>query len=106
MKIFLTILIVVLLVIPCLAKDKELTLTWTQTLPAPNDLRGWNIYASEVSGGPYRFVVFIPYSDTYLTYSWTFDRIERFNFKKKANMYFVIPSVDSENNVSVFSAQT
>lgn len=29
------------------------TFTWTQVLPSPNDVTGWGVYYSLVTGGPY-----------------------------------------------------
>lgn len=88
------------------AKDKEITVTWTQILPSPNDLAGWNICFSETPGGPYRFLAYVPFSDVKATYSFTVDKISGLNFKKKADMYFVIQSVDADGNLSAFSAET
>ena len=105
---FWLLILVMIFILPCLswAKDKEVTLTWSQMLPTPNDLKGWNVYASETKGGPYRLLGFIPYVNTSEKYSWTLDKLHNLNLKKKANMYFVISSVDNEGNVSGYSGET
>jgi hypothetical protein len=88
------------------AKDKEIILKWSQTLPSPNDLKGWNIYCSESKGGPYKFLGFVPFSSEEAEYSWSSDRFDQLGFTKKGKLYFVLASVDVEGNVSGFSQET
>ena len=87
------------------AKDKELTLTWDQTLPSPNDMKGWNVYFSESKGGPYKLLGFVPFSSQKVEYSWSIDRLDQLGFTKKDKLYFVLASVDTEGNVSEFSGE-
>jgi hypothetical protein len=39
------------------AATKVITFAWDQELPIPNDLGGWRVYSSTVSGGPYSTLV-------------------------------------------------
>lgn len=88
-----------------IAKDKEVTISWTQVLPSPNDMTGWNIYWSETSGGPYKLLTFVQFTGVQTTYTYQGGKIVGKLGKKKTDVYFVIRAVDSEGNISLTSSE-
>jgi hypothetical protein len=105
-KILFVVLAVLMLSTFSYAKDKGVVLTWTQVLPTPNDLKGWMIYYSEVSGGPYKELAFVEFRGVQAVYSYESGRAVGKMGNKKGTMYFVIKSVDNEGNLSAASSQT
>ncbi len=104
-RLILACLIIFLFVSVGTAKDKEITLTWTQVLPSPNDLKGWNIYWSETPGGPYKQLTFVEFTAGQPFYGYEGSKIIGKVGKKKTNVYFVIRAVDAEGNVSPSSSE-
>jgi hypothetical protein len=96
----LLVLLILTIAIPSIAKDKSITLTWTQTIPAQNDLSGWNIYYSETTGGPYKLLTFVFFRGVQATYSYEGKRVIDKIGNKKGDIYFMIRAVDEAGNLS------
>lgn len=84
-----------LLLLACAGPQKK-TLEWRQQLPSPNDLAGWNLYASPVPGGPYTLLAKIPYENGS---EHAHEAVLKPQEGQKA-WYFVVTSVDREGNES------
>lgn len=90
---------------PVISKDKEkvsLSLTWTQALPTPNDLIGWNILWSDKKGGPYILWQFVEFEKEQNSYSLPLIFKE---VKSTQKYFFIIQAVNADKIVSGYSTE-
>lgn len=90
---------------PAISKDKEradLVLTWTQVLPIPNDLIGWNVLWSDKKGGPYKLWQFVEFEKEQNSYLLPLIFKE---VKSTQKYYFVIQAVNADKIVSAYSTE-
>jgi hypothetical protein len=80
------------------------TFAWEQRLPAPNDLAGWKLYQSKISGGPYTLLQTIPFVATQTEYQAAVPI--RVSDHRVKTLYFVLTAYDHSGNESRYSNET
>lgn len=82
--------------------NKTVTFTITQTLPNPNDIKGWQLYRSEDGGSNYVMVV----SENEWVYpgapqaEYTYDYIESIAAGQTLNLKYYIRAIDTDGFAS------
>jgi hypothetical protein len=79
---------------------KQLTFTWSQTLPSPNDLAGWHIYKGSVAGGPYSLYATVLFTAPASQYTSTQSLTVP---EGTSNHCFVLDAYDVTGNKSAYS---
>ena len=86
------------------AQSKTVTVTYTQTIPSPNNLAGWNVYYSTTSGSGYvQLGSMIAYTSTQSSYTGTESIAPPAN--SVTTYYFVMNSQSIAGNKSSYSAE-
>ncbi len=80
------------------AGTKTLTFAWNQTLPSPNDLRGWGLYQAPTAGGTYTKIMDILYVSPQTEYTTT--TVITVTDNQVTTLYFVLDAVDTSGNRS------
>jgi hypothetical protein len=98
MKKLLFIIILCLMAVPCMAKDKDVTISWTMP-STPNDLMGFYVKWGFSPGGPYPNIEFVLFTGPQTTYTY----VVKMKKAKMGTHYYVVQSVDTSNNLSGYS---
>jgi len=101
MKKLLIVLAIVLMASVAQAQTtKQLTFTWTQVLPSPNDLAGWHMSRSSVAGGPYTLFATVPFTTVQTTYT----SVQTLSVPQGSSTHcFVLDAYDTTGNRSANS---
>ena len=81
-------------------KGKQLRFEWDYAQP-PEDIAGFRLYGSDVSGGPYEPIVGMPWSEVSENFSAI--RVIKVEDGVTSIKYFVLTAYDTEGNESIKS---
>jgi len=101
MKKFMIVLAIVLIAGVAQAQTtKQVTFSWSQVLPSPNDLAGWHISKASVAGGPYTLFATVPFTSAQTTYTST----QSLSVPQGTSTHcFVLDAYDAAGNKSGYS---
>ena len=101
MKKLLIVLAIILLASVAQAQTtKQLTFTWSQVLPSPNDLAGWHIMKGSTAGGPYTLFATVPFTSAQGTYT----SVQTLSVPQGSSTHcFVLDAFDTTGNKSANS---
>jgi hypothetical protein len=74
---------------------------WHQQLPEPNDVAGWRLYQSMVSGGPYALIETIPFKEAQSEY--TSSKAIDLPSGQEQTLYFVMTAFNTSHRESRYS---